>query len=268
MANVESYVLDPRGRPVPTRAVGELNLGGPSLARGYLGHPKATRARFVERPLGGVSTRLYRTGQLARSLPDGGVELLGTLGGEGDLRGFQIDPARISSAIGDCPGVREAAVALHRDGDGDGRLVAVVVPDGDPPTLARLRGHLWSRLPGYAWPSSLVLVPRLPAEGLADVAATGSRQPSAGKEPRPQSSLEASVLSTLWADVLGLERVMPGQSYWHRFSFLEALSRAREAGVPVPTEHVTRNRTIETLTAAVDASRTDASLGWIDDGSG
>ncbi|MGI8624376.1 MAG: condensation domain-containing protein, partial [Solirubrobacteraceae bacterium] len=83
LANLASRVLDPRGRPVGVRAVGELHLGGPSLARGYLGDTEATRGRFVER--GGE--RLWHTGQLARTMPDGGIELLGAAGADRDIRG-------------------------------------------------------------------------------------------------------------------------------------------------------------------------------------
>lgn len=186
------------------------------------------------------------------------------------LRGFGIEPARIRSALVGCPGVGEAAVALHRGERGDDRLVAFVVPDGQPPTPARLRRHLWSRLPGYAWPSSLLVVPRLPAE---DGAAAGDAQLGAGVELGSEGSVEEGILGKLWADVLGIDRVMPGQSYWHDFSFLEALARARDAGVPVPAQHVRRNRTIETLAVAWGAAGqkgpgggSGSSLGWIDAG--
>lgn len=226
LANVGSHVLDAGGRPAPTRAVGELHLAGPSLAQGYEGQPRATRARFAEQPLAGQSTRLHRTGQLARCLPDGGLELLGPSTG-GDLRGVRIDTSRIRSALLSCPDVRDATVALAPDEHGEILLVAHVMPAARRPTPDRLCAALWSRLPGYAWPSF-----------------------GAGVDTRGETQL---VLSALWAGILGLERVPPEENYWQEFSFLQALDRARGAGVIVPSHDVTANRTLATLAAALAA---------------
>ncbi|HWB71702.1 MAG TPA: AMP-binding protein, partial [Egibacteraceae bacterium] len=255
MANVASHVLDLRGQPVPTRAVGELHLGGPSLARGHLGQPQPTRQRFVERTPEGASGRLLRTGQLARRLPDGGVELLGPVGGDADLGGFRVDPARIQAALAGCPGVRDVAVGLQRDERGKPRLVAHVVPAGEPPTLARLRACLWARLPGYACPSTIAVVPRLPARGVADVVAASFPPDPPPVDERADASAEASVLTALWAEVIGVEQVSPGENYWQTFSFLEVLDRARDAGVSVAGKHVTRNRTVQELAADLAADR-------------
>ena len=225
LANVACHVLDAEGRPVPARAVGELHLAGASLARGYLGDPDATRPRFVERALAGQVTRLLRTGQLARRLPHGGVELLGPVDGA-LLRGLRIDTERIRAALRRGPSVRDVTVALEPSGDTDRRLVAHVTPTAAPPALDELRAALWSRLPGYAWPSH----------------ATGVNV---------RHVTEETILAALWAGLLGLERLAPHDNYWQAFSFLDALDRAHAAGVDVPTRDVTANRTLRTLAAAV-----------------
>ncbi|MDQ3932595.1 MAG: AMP-binding protein, partial [Actinomycetota bacterium] len=118
LANVTSHVLDVQGQPLPPRAVGELHLGGLSVSGSGRRHP---------------------TGQRARTLPEGDVELLGPTDAARDLRGFRVEPARLCSALDGCPGVREVAVALHSGSGGETRLVAYVVADGQPPTLAQLR---------------------------------------------------------------------------------------------------------------------------------
>lgn len=257
MPGVRSCVLDPRGLPVPPRAIGELYLGGASLAREHLDPPAATAdGRFVERQLDGASVRLYRTGQLARSFSDGGVELLGPIDGGCDLRGFRVEPARIRAALAGCPGVRELAVALRSDEHGEPRLVAYVVPDGRPPTLSGLRTFLWTRLPGYAWPSVLVLVQRLPhGDGEEPSARDRDMRQEATAEAGAEVSVEPGVFGALWSEAVGVDSVAAEENYWQAFSFVDALTRARREGLPVPGQHVTRNRTIAALATSLEASR-------------
>ncbi|HWF26708.1 MAG TPA: AMP-binding protein, partial [Solirubrobacteraceae bacterium] len=244
LAGVNVRVLDACGGPVPIGAVGELYVGGASLARGEPGRP----GRFVAggepgqpgRFVAGADERLFATGLLARLLADGAVELLGAVGGDVDLRGFRVDPERIEAALAGCPGLGEVKVVLDRDGDGDGEpvLVAAGVADGTPPTLAELRAYLWERLPGYALPARLVA-------GGAEADAT----------ERGGSRAQASVLGAAWAAELGADEVTPEANYWQVFSFLDALAGAREAGVAVPGQEVTRNRTLGTLATALSAAR-------------
>ncbi len=175
-----------------------------------------------------------RVSELA--LPDRGA------GAEVDLGGLRVEPARIRAALAACPGVDDVEVVLRRGQGGEPRLVAHVVPDGRPPTLSRLRSFLWTRLPGYAWPSALVLVDRLPAEEGEE---TASAEDGQGQ----------SAVAALWAEVVGAEDVAPEDNYWQEFSFLEALARARDQGMAVPGDVVTRNRTIGTLAIALEAVR-------------
>ena len=230
LAGVNVRVLDARGSAVPVGAAGELHLGGASLARSDPGHR--------EQPLFGDGERLSSTGLLARVLADGAIELLGELGGDVDLRGFRIDPARIEAALAGCPGLGEVTVALERDGDGEPVLVAAGVADGTPPTLAQLRAYLWRRLPGYALPARLVL--------------SGAE---ADATERAEAPPEENVLGALWAGELGVDHVGPEANYWQVFSFIDALVVAREAGVAVPHRDVTRNRTLGTLATALSAGR-------------
>ncbi len=125
------------------------------------------------------------------------------------------------------------------------QLVAHVVPAGDhPPNLAHVRARLWAELPGYAWPSAVVNV-------------DGRRHPDADVSHPP----EALFLAALWAEVLGIDRVALDQNYWQRFSFLEVVTRARQAGVALSDEQVTRNRTIATLATDMAAERRRAARG-------
>ena len=187
-----------------------------------------------------------RVSELEVPLP-AGVEQPG--GGDDvvDLRGFTVDMARIQTALAGCPGVRDVALIVRHMADGD-RLVAYVVPDGEPPSLADLRVHLWRRLPGYAWPAVMVLVPQLPRRPGRELDREALPPPDV-KRPVAGPAEEVA-LAAAWAEALGAERLAPGANYWQSFSFLEAAAGVARAGVPLSPSQVARNRTLRTL--AVD----------------
>jgi non-ribosomal peptide synthetase component F len=246
-------VLDAQGRLVPEGVTGELHLAGPGLSTGYLGEADATARRFVTLKLagpGGASTRLFKTGQRARYLPGARIELVGRVADMVDLRGFHVDRARMAAALRQCRGVAGVEVVLDQDGAGEPHLVALVVPEkGSPaPTLVELRTELWSRLPGYAWPASVIVVPRLSARGGQPWPAGAPSQPAYPESP------EARLLASLWAEVRGVEHVGVSENYWQSFSFLDAMALAGEQGVPIGSQEVTRNRVLATLATALAAA--------------
>jgi non-ribosomal peptide synthetase component F len=102
ISNVKVYILDQRGEPVPVGAVGELWVGGGSLARGYLQRPELTADLFrPDRFSGEMGARLYRTGDQARYLPDGAIEFLGRIGSQVKVRGHRIELGEIETALRD-----------------------------------------------------------------------------------------------------------------------------------------------------------------------
>jgi SAM-dependent methyltransferase len=141
IANVRAYVLDKYRHPVPVGVPGELYLGGDGLALGYLNQPELTRERFVLDPFDGDSPgRLYQTGDRARYLADGNLEVLGRLDQQVKVHGFRIEPAEVESALTSHPGVREAVVAA-REETGHNRLVGYVVPDRTYREIAPAAGN-------------------------------------------------------------------------------------------------------------------------------
>ncbi|HYX24955.1 MAG TPA: amino acid adenylation domain-containing protein, partial [Thermoanaerobaculia bacterium] len=155
------YLFDSALQPVPVGVAGEIHVGGAGLAEGYLRRPELTAERFIPNPFGEAGSRLYRSGDLARRLPDGDLEYLGRIDHQVKIRGFRIELGEIESALVRHPAVREAVV-LAVD-DPDRRLVAWVVPAaGAALSLSDLRSFLAQSLPDYMLPSALVLLDALP----------------------------------------------------------------------------------------------------------
>jgi acyl-coenzyme A synthetase/AMP-(fatty) acid ligase len=161
--NAEAYILDEQLDPVPVGVPGELYLGGAGLARGYLGRPDLTAQRFVPHPLASeVGSRLYKTGDLARILPDGTVEFLGRTDFQIKLRGYRIELGEIEARLTEHPGIQQAVVTARASQAGEKYLAAYIVPHDSADEPAGWREFLKERLPDYMIPTALVCLPALP----------------------------------------------------------------------------------------------------------
>lgn len=162
LPHTRMYVLDGRMEPVPPGVVGEVYLGGASLARGYLGRPDLTKERFLPDPFV-PGERIYRTGDLARRSADGQAHYLGRADDQVKLRGFRIEPAEVEAALMALPGVREAAVLVDHDAAGQPRLVAGIGRGTAPArTTHDWRTALARRLPDYMIPAAFLDLDALP----------------------------------------------------------------------------------------------------------
>jgi acyl-coenzyme A synthetase/AMP-(fatty) acid ligase len=172
VANTQIYILDRQMQPVPIGISGELHIGGVQVARGYLNRPELTQEKFVPDPFSKKKgARLYKTGDLARYLPDGEIEYLGRLDFQVKIRGFRIELGEIEAALSQHQHVKEAVVIAGRDVSGGQRLVAYVVPSQDEkPTVESLRSFLMDKLPEYMVPAVFVNLDALPltANGKVD----------------------------------------------------------------------------------------------------
>jgi amino acid adenylation domain-containing protein/non-ribosomal peptide synthase protein (TIGR01720 family) len=130
IANTRIYLLDPHLNPVPAGVPGELHVAGDSVARGYLNQPALTAERFIPDPFSShPGARLYKTGDLARYLPDGNLEYLGRIDHQLKIRGYRVELGEIETTLQEHSSVRRCAVTLHQDDSGPARLVAYVVPE-------------------------------------------------------------------------------------------------------------------------------------------
>lgn len=216
IANVEIVLLDEQLQPVPAGSVGELYIGGACLARGYINQPELTAERFIPHPLKpSAEARLYKTGDLARYLPDGNLEYLGRTDQQIKIRGFRIEPGEVETALEQHDQVKEAVVVAREDDTGNQRLVAYVVSTNaaDPAlTLTHLRNQLKTRLPEYMVPSAIVVLDHLPLTPNGKVDRQALPKPSPIRPVLreqcvlPRSPVECT-LATIWAQVLDVDPI-------------------------------------------------------------
>ena len=163
IANTRIYILNEKLQSQPLGIAGELCIAGAGLARGYLNRPELTAEKFIDIELFGKTERIYKTGDLARWLPDGDIEFLGRIDHQVKLRGFRIELGEIESALGQHPGINEVVVTVREDQPGDKRLVAYFTQSQyEPPNVNALRLFLKEKLPEYMVPSAFVLLDKLP----------------------------------------------------------------------------------------------------------
>jgi amino acid adenylation domain-containing protein len=172
IANTQVYILDIDMHPTPTGTAGELHITGAGLARGYLNRADLTSEKFVSNPFSDIpGERLYKTGDLARFLPDGQIEFLGRVDDQVKIRGYRIELNEIISVLSRHPAVQENTVVVSEDGCGGKRLVAYIVPRTSAfPTVIELRNYLAKELPEYMLPATFVRLDALPigANGKVD----------------------------------------------------------------------------------------------------
>ncbi|MBC8229645.1 amino acid adenylation domain-containing protein [bacterium] len=210
IANMQTYILDAHLQPVPIGVPGELHVGGVGLAQGYINRPELTTEKFIPNPFSDEpEERLYKTGDLARYLPDGNIEFLGRMDHQIKIRGFRIEPGEIEAALGQHPAVLETVVLAREDVPGDKRLVAYVVPNQkQTPATSELRRFLKQKLPDYMVPSAFVQLDSLPLTPNGKVdrralpAPDTARAELEGTFVPPRDELELQ-LTKIWEKVLG-----------------------------------------------------------------
>ncbi len=219
--NIQLYILDPYLQPVPIGVPGELHIGGAGLAKGYLNRPELTLEKFIPNPFDNAlqedqrSTKLYKTGDLVRYLPDGNIDFLGRIDQQVKIRGFRIELGEIEAALSLHTDVREAVVVVKEDQPGGKRLVAYIVPNHvynqERITTSKLRSFLKESLAEYMLPSAFVMLEFLPLtpNGKVDRKALSTMEVAHSELESnlvlPRTSVE-EMLADIWAEVLGLEQ--------------------------------------------------------------
>ncbi|WP_436961369.1 amino acid adenylation domain-containing protein [Streptomyces sp. SudanB182_2057] len=258
LADTAIHLLDPFGNLTPIGVPGEICVGGPGVARGYLGRPELTAERFVPDPFGPPGSRLYRTGDLARRGQDGVLEFVGRIDDQVKIRGYRVELGEIEAALLDHPSVREAVVIVRQGESGDRSLTAyAVAADAANPDPAALRTHLGRTLPDYMIPAAYVVLDRMPltANGKLDRHALPApgRSAFAGTRYVPAATPLEEQMAATWQAVLGVERIGTADTFFDlggdSIRAVMIAGRLREAGVDVTARDVLEHQTIGALHA-------------------
>jgi amino acid adenylation domain-containing protein len=265
IANTQIYLLDTYLNPVPVGVPGELYAGGDGLARGYLNRGELTAERFIPNPFSDKpGTRLYKTGDLARYLPDGTIEFLGRTDHQIKLRGLRIELGEIEAVLRQHLAIREVVVTAREDMPGDTRLVAYLVPLQRPtPTPGALRRFLKAKLPEYMIPTAFVFLDALPLTSSGKVNRLALPAPGAICSPseRPAVAPQTPVqeqLRDIWGQLLGL--ACPGihdnffELGGHSLLAVQLMHRVRQTfGQDLPLTTLLQAPTIAGLAACMAA---------------
>ena len=264
IANTVARILDDRLQPVAAGAVGELWIGGRSLARGYLGRPELTAERFIADPFAAEpGARLYRTGDLVRLLPDGQLAFLGRGDDQVKIRGYRIELGEIIAALNACPGVTESLVVAREDTPGNKRLVAYVIPAPDADLSADiLREALAVRLPDYMVPVAFVRLDAFPLTTNGKIDRRALPLPDADNTAwaadyiAPRTPTEEGVAAIV-ATLVGMERVGVDEDFFllggHSLLGTQVIARLRDAfGVDLPLRAIFEAPTVAELAAEID----------------
>ena len=264
---LQTYLVDPSLRLLPVGVPGELYVGGAGLARTYLKRPELTAERFIPHPFGGPpGARLYKSGDLARFLPDGEMEYLGRLDHQVKIRGFRIELGEIEAVLVQHRDVREAIVVARADQTESKRLVAYLTADAkSAPTISELRNFLKARLSDYMVPASFVILERFPLTPNGKVDRRALPAPDLSRPEleeafaSPRTPTEQR-LADIWCRVLGLERVGVHDSFFDlggdSILSIQIVSRASQAGLQLSAKQLFENQTIAELALVVGTAPT------------
>ncbi|UNU27121.1 non-ribosomal peptide synthetase family protein [Microcoleus vaginatus] len=243
LPNTQIYLLDSHLQPVPVGVAGELYIAGAGLARGYLNQPELTAEKFICNSLTQEpETRLYKTGDLARYLPDGNIEFIGRVDRQVKLRGFRIELGEIEAGLSHHPSVREAAVLLQENEPGNQRLVAYIVSHSklsvqDSQLIENLRSFLKEKLPEYMIPSAFVVLKALPLTPNGKIDRQALPAPSIAANftdtfVGPRTPRE-EILAGIWSQLLNLKKVGIHDNFFdlggHSLLITQLLAKVRES---------------------------------------
>src|SRR5581483_11971464 len=265
IANTQIYLLDKNLEPVPIGVAGELHIGGINLARGYLNRPELTAEKFIRDPFSAkAGARLYKTGDLARFLPDGNIEYLGRIDHQVKIRGFRIELGEIEAALDRHPAVRQSVVMAREDEPGNKRLVAYIVSEGAAPSGEELRTHLRTGLPEFMVPAAFVMMESFPlsSNGKVNRRALPAPQfaPSDEREyVAPRSNVESQV-AAIWAEVLRVPQVGIHDDFFalggHSLMATQVVARLRQSlGVELPLRALFEAPTVAGLAARIPGTQ-------------
>ncbi|MEG4271929.1 MULTISPECIES: amino acid adenylation domain-containing protein [unclassified Microcoleus] len=269
IANTQIYLLDSHLQPVPIGVPGELHIGGSSLARGYLNRPELTAEKFIRHPFD-AQAHLYKTGDLARYLPDGNIEFIGRIDSQVKIRGFRIELGEIEAALGQHPDIAQAVVVAREDAPGEKRLAAYFVSNRkQAPSSSELRRFLATKLPDYMVPWAFVTLKSLPLTPNGKVDRRSLPEPDSaranleGTFAAPRTPAEETI-ARIWGQMLEVEKVGIYDNFFElggdSISSIRIVAKINQAGLRVTPKQLFECPTVAELAAVAATIETTEKL--------
>jgi amino acid adenylation domain-containing protein len=265
LANTQLYILDSQLQPVPVGVAGELHIGGDGVARGYLGRPELTAEKFIANPFSqDKQSRLYKTGDWARYLPDGTVECLGRMDHQVKIRGFRIELGEVETVLRQHAAIANAVVTAREDAAGEKRLVGYLVTRNGPPSIGELREFIRTKLPAYMVPTHFIMMNEFPLtpNGKIDMRklpAPEAMAPTARSYVAPRNDHERA-LAEVWQEVLRLGQISIEDDFFElgadSLSATRAFARInRRFGINLPLRAIFENPTVAGMAGLVQNAK-------------
>jgi len=261
VAGAKLYVLNTDLTPVAPGEPGELYIGGIPVARGYLNQPELTKQRFIQDPFSeDPLARLYKTGDVVRSLPNGVLEFVGRVDYQVKIRGFRVEPGEVEAVLNQYPGIRESVVLSQENGNSEKCLVAYLVwkREAKPASSNELRSFIAQQLPEYMVPSAFTVLAGLPLSPNGKVDRHALPRPAleaVEEDVRPDSrdGLEAQILR-IWQSSLGRKGIGVDENFFqlggHSLLAARVMYRlGQELGVTLPLALLLGAPTVRALAA-------------------
>ncbi|WP_080283458.1 non-ribosomal peptide synthetase, partial [Clostridium botulinum] len=257
--NTKLYILK-NNKPIPVGVSGELYIAGDGLARGYVNRIELTSKKFVDNPFE-LGTKMYKTGDLARWLPDGNIEFLARIDNQVKIRGFRIELNEIQSHLLTYEAVKEAAVIDREDDDKNKYICAYIVCNKEL-TVGEIREYLLNKLPEYMVPSYFIQIEKLPLtlNGKLDKKALPEpyRKINTGVEyEAPRNEIQEKIL-LIWREVLGVKNIGINDNFFelggHSLNATNFISKVyRELNREIPLKQLFKSPTIKGLSKFIES---------------
>ncbi len=260
--NFKLYILDENMLPVPVGVPGELYISGPGLARGYLNKPEFTAQKFIPNPFTEEKgDRIYKSGDLARWLPNGEIEFLGRVDDQIKLRGFRIELGEIEAVIRQDKAIADVVVDIKKDSKNEDRLIAYIVPKLDNIDENELKLFVRTKLPDYMVPQHFIKIDKIPLSPSGKVNRKALPLPDfknlklSVKYVAPRNETEET-LAEIVKDLLNVEKVGIHDNFFdlggHSLLATQFVSQVQEKlGYDIPLRYLFENPTVEGLTKLI-----------------
>ena len=253
LPNMQTYVLDKDLKPQPIGVIGELYVGGKSLARGYLNRQELTEKRFIDNPFN-PEERLYKTGDRARWLSDGNLEFLGRIDNQTKIRGYRIELGEIENLLLEKEEITNACLVARPDSDGNKYLAGYYTTSREI-TTGEIKDYLKESLPDYMVPTYLIKLEEMPLTANDKIDRKALPEPdiqSFKTEYRAAENVTEAKLIHIFKEILDVQRVGIDDDFFelggHSLKATVMMGKIlKEFGVQIPLRQIFKTPTVKGL---------------------